>query len=67
MKKRYLWVSTKGEFNFRVPVGEHNTEPDAAIIVNWCQNVMRAGMYYDQEANGVVPWHSIMSVELIDE
>lgn len=64
---RNLYVTTKGACNFRVNIEENNQAPDAAIAMNWCQGVRDAGMYFDEESQGVYPWHSILSVEVIND
>ena len=61
---RYLYVETEGAYNFEVEIGEHDTRPDAAIVMDWLRDVQSRGMYWHEEDKAGFPWHSIVQVTL---
>ena len=61
---RYLYVETEGAYNFEVEIGEHDTRPDATIVMDWLRDVQSQGMYWHEEDKAGFPWHSIVQVTL---
>lgn len=61
---KYLYIETKGDRNFRIEIGEHETRPDSAIVVDFIRNVQQNGFYYHGEDKAGFPWHSIVQVTL---
>jgi len=61
---RHLYVETEGAYNFEVEIGEHDTRPDATIVMDWLRDVQSQGMYWHEEDKAGFPWHSIVQVTL---
>lgn len=62
--KKYLYVETSGACNLHIEIGEHETRPDSAIIMDWMRQVQSQGMYYHEEDKAGFPWHSILQVSI---
>jgi hypothetical protein len=67
MANRYLYVETDAAYNFRIEIGEHETRPEAAIVMDWMRQVQSQGMYYHEEDKAGFPYHSILQVTLKED
>jgi hypothetical protein len=61
---KYLYVETDAAYNLHIEIGENETRPNAAIVMDWMRQVRDQGMYWHEEDNIGVPWHSILGVQI---